>query len=70
MNIIKENIDILENLNLIFVAADLERLWSFYKFFLTYLNKQLDVVSDRDKSIIFYLNALQIKTISLKTTYL
>lgn len=61
MEIIKNNLDILENLELVYVATDLERLWSNESFFLNYLNKQLTSVSDSDKSIILYLNALQIK---------
>lgn len=66
MNLVKENIGILENLDLLFVAADLERMWLNESFFLDYLNKQIDSASDRDKSIIYYLKALKFKGESSK----
>lgn len=61
MKLVKDYIDILENLDLVFVAADLERMWSNESFFLDYLNNQLNYVQDRDRAIIYYLNALKVE---------
>ena len=61
MNKVKENLSLIKNMDLVFVAVDLEQMWTSESFFLNYINSKIENASDRDKSIIYYLNAMQIQ---------
>ena len=58
IQIIKENEDLIEGLNLYYIATDLSTMWFCgAEEFLEKLNSIIDTVPDSDKAIIYYLNA-------------
>ena len=58
IQIIKENEDLIEGLNLYYIATDLSTMWFCgAEEFLEKLNSIIDTVPDKDKAIIYYLNA-------------
>jgi len=62
IKIITDNINIITNLNLIYIAVDASSMMDSSKpFFIEYLDSKFKQVCDKDKSIIYYLKALFIK---------
>lgn len=61
IEVIKRNCDLIEGLNLYYIAAYLNSEWKMgANDFLQKLNNELDKVEDRDSAIIYYLNAYNI----------
>ena len=63
LKIIQENYNLLQGYNLIYIAAYLNSLWHVgNKFFINALNGMKVSMPFEDKSIVYYLNALEIRS--------
>jgi hypothetical protein len=61
LKLVQENYNLLQGYNLIYIATYLNSLWRVgNKFFINALNKMEASMSLKDKSIVYYLNALEI----------
>jgi hypothetical protein len=63
LKLVQENYNLLQGYNLIYIAAYLNSMWHVgNKFFMNALNEMEATMSLKDKSIVYYLNALEIKS--------
>jgi hypothetical protein len=63
LKLVQENFNLLQGYELLYIAAYLNSLWHVgNKFFMNALNEMEATMSLKDKSIVYYLNALEIKS--------
>lgn len=63
LKLVQENYNLLQDYNLTYIAAYLDSLWHVgNKFFINILNEMVASMSFEDKSIVYYLNALEIRS--------